>query len=209
MLAFLSLIYYLSLITVSSQILPLLSFKQTSSVDPTAQGGTLNKSIKNETILTFEVSQFDPKKNASFVCLRAQFALYLELLNVPIENRSQKSNFNQSMTAKTKLSEKYSTCDTLLLNFEHDGSDDNSNLDLPTLKLKFSIEQSEKNDNDVEIFYLQNLQAEHLDFEGHKAGTVIPFAKEGTPLPDDEERDQFTPIGLRGSRVLKSKLILF
>ena len=80
---------------------------------------------------------------------------------------------------------------------------------LPTLKLKFSIEQSEKNDNDVEIFYLQNLQAEHLDFEGHKAGTVIPFAKEGTPLPDDEERDQFTPIGLRGSRVLKSKLILF
>lgn len=180
-----------------------LKFTKSVSYDSTAQGGTINKSKNNNTILTFKVETTDDSKNETFTCLNVQFSLKVDLSNVtttsldPATNKtiSKTENFNLTMTEKTTLSEKYSTCDTLFLNFEGPGEDDVvDDGQMSSLKLKFSIEQSEKDDADVEIFYLQNLQAEKLSFAGHPGAVTIPFVKEGSPLPDDAPKYDSTPI---------------
>lgn len=196
------------------------SIKKSVSYDGTAQGGSINQNRKNNTILTFEVKKTDSEGNV-FVCLKVKFALTILLQNVTSsfesQDQEQKITLSQSMTNATNAELHLDSCENLLLNWENAGDDpENKEGSNPTILLKFSVEQSEKDGGNVQIYYLQNLQADDLDFiekssknkngtsniAHHKAETILgPFTKEGPTKPkyqqdpqDTDDLPQTTPV---------------
>lgn len=182
----------------TAQIQPLLSFHSFVTYDPSAQGGTINENRQNDTILNFQVHKLDTNLNKTFICLKASFSLSVELNNLTLgENQENPYNFIQQMTSKTTLSQQFSNCETLLINWENDGSaEDNA-----SMSMQFSIEESVKNDYDQKIFYLQKLQIDNFKFENYTSfpnitfpgETIISYNKEGPIINPGDNSDLIDP----------------
>jgi len=180
---------------------PTFQISKSIDVDPSAQGGKLKKWDKNDphrpdaTILDFKVSTTDLKNN-TWTCLRFKFSMTISLFQT-FSNGSV-SQYDKVMTDETTFNEG-STCNVLYLNFENDG---NSNPDNPdykpaTIRLQFSIQQSVKEYDDNEIYYLESINLNNLYFGKNatiKAESKNIFIKQG-PVPSDADNSTtFTPL---------------
>merc|ERR1712000_7702 len=187
--------------------------------DTTTQAGTKKLPISdplqsNATIVMFTVTASDDKGH-KWPCLQVHFAMTLILSNYTKFDNSS-SSFNEpialTMTNKTKISNIRSTCNNIFLWYENDGDDNNSSSHLqyqidqeskPSINLSFAVEQSKKDYQDLEIFYLQSISAKDLQFpvksgnetKNEMASSTIVFHKEDAEVnPLANDTDKFTPV---------------
>lgn len=117
-----------------------------------------NEDGLNYTVIQFRVSQ--TSEDGEWTCLRAEFSLDIAL-------QLESNGYMNYVTSNTTVNKNESNCSQLVLKLQPDSDE--------LVRLLFEQDKSQKEGQDVDIFYMKKVQVEGIQFAGTNTSVNADF----------------------------------